>query len=753
MYAASARTVLIVAIVAASWASSHGQGPPAVSAFSYGGSLTEIVKAVAVDSQYNIYVVGRSDSRDLPGVEHGYQKIPRGTDAFVAKLTWDGRPQWATFLGGGDAGSNRFGVTPDEARAIAVDAQGNVYVGGSTASVDFPTVNAYQPAKRGTGVETDGFLAKLDPTGRLLFSTYLGGAGGSSSVEHIAIGSTGEVVVGINTSSRQFEVTRDLTTTATGLTGNDGLVIGRFHSNGMPSWLVRTGLGNDHLRGITVDGQLSVTVTASSPGVPCGSGVCSGSYLQRINASGASADLRVSVPGGTSAGVAAFADGAVVVAGGHSGAGLTAVNPWQANADIADNGFAAVVGGSAVDVMTFVPGVADHLRLATNPTGRMHLVFDSRGSSIGLLGTPPIEHPHGPVFTSGDRGDSWSWASPGLIGGAIVAVDHARKYLYAIIDSKVFRSSDEGRSWSHWFASPAVLSRLATVAVDPLDPTIMYLSDSGLWRLEQDGRRVVTVRDALPGAGGGFRMLGVDPVDGTLWGYSGLGTIEISRDRGTTWSVRRDFRDPIKAIAFNSHRAGDVLISAGSAAFRSTDYGVTWVHATANTGSIEPESVAIDPADPRRLYAEDRSFRRRLLLSPDNGATWYETLHGFDIHSIAVSNVPPFQVTLSVTDQRTNDSYALVTGDGGTTWSRRGALPPSVVTHVRGDAYRLVAASGATARPFLTRIDRGSGGNFVRTAGMFLEQGEIGGIAAARDGESVVVLTQRFDVRVLKINR
>ena len=43
--------------------------------------------------------------------------------------------EFSTFLGGTDDGSGAYG--------IAVDAAGNIYVGGNTGTSDFPTVNAY----------------------------------------------------------------------------------------------------------------------------------------------------------------------------------------------------------------------------------------------------------------------------------------------------------------------------------------------------------------------------------------------------------------------------------------------------------------------------------------------------------------------------------------------------------------------------------------------------------------------------------
>ena len=57
--------------------------------------------------------------------------------------------------------------------AWALDAAGNVYVAGYTASVDFPiTGTAPQAAPAG---KYDAFVTKLDATSTVLYSTYLGG--------------------------------------------------------------------------------------------------------------------------------------------------------------------------------------------------------------------------------------------------------------------------------------------------------------------------------------------------------------------------------------------------------------------------------------------------------------------------------------------------------------------------------------------------------------------------------------------------
>jgi photosystem II stability/assembly factor-like uncharacterized protein len=98
------------------------------------------------------------------------------TDAFVAKLTPDGKQiVWATFLGGNEN---------DAASALAVDGQGNVYVGGTTASADFPGA-----ALSGTAASMGAvFCAKLSGAGQLIFAT----AFGAESVSGIAVDGAGD---------------------------------------------------------------------------------------------------------------------------------------------------------------------------------------------------------------------------------------------------------------------------------------------------------------------------------------------------------------------------------------------------------------------------------------------------------------------------------------------------------------------------------------------------------------------------------
>jgi hypothetical protein len=137
----------------------------------WGGTGADEGDAVAVDGAGNIYVAGRSKSIDFPTTAGSYQpgKYPFDLDydAFVAKFSGTGVLLYSTYLGGNASDG-------DSEVSLAVDTSGNVWIAGATASTNFPTVNAFQPALQGG---RDIWVSKLNPTGSaLIYSTYLGGS-------------------------------------------------------------------------------------------------------------------------------------------------------------------------------------------------------------------------------------------------------------------------------------------------------------------------------------------------------------------------------------------------------------------------------------------------------------------------------------------------------------------------------------------------------------------------------------------------
>jgi hypothetical protein len=134
-----------------------------------GGNGEDHLNAIAVDASGSAVVTGSTYSPDFPVANAFQSNLAGGQDAFVTKLSADGKSLlFSTYLGGS---GGMLGAS-EAAHGIALDTAGNVYVAGETSSVNFPIRSAVQSANTGW---QDGFVSKFGPTGALVYSTYVGG--------------------------------------------------------------------------------------------------------------------------------------------------------------------------------------------------------------------------------------------------------------------------------------------------------------------------------------------------------------------------------------------------------------------------------------------------------------------------------------------------------------------------------------------------------------------------------------------------
>ncbi len=126
---------------------------------------------------------------------------------------------YATYLGGRGGDTN----SSEQVNGVAVDAAGNAFVTGRTASTDFPaTAGGAQPANGGG--TTDAYVMKIDPSGTsAVYSTYLGGAGEDIGLG-IAVDAAGNAVVAGGTASTNFPTTAGAPQRTFGGGGSDAFV-------------------------------------------------------------------------------------------------------------------------------------------------------------------------------------------------------------------------------------------------------------------------------------------------------------------------------------------------------------------------------------------------------------------------------------------------------------------------------------------------------------------------------------------------
>jgi len=225
----------------------------------FGGARTEYGVSVAVGGTGNVFLAGTTTSPDWPVAwKVGCAQAPC-PHAFLIKLRPDGTAAYFSLALGGSRTTEVGGLT--------VDAAGNAYLTGTTSSPDFPTVRAYQSRCGGSpgAACNDGFIAKVDSRGTLIYSSFLGGRG-PDSPSSIALDRQGDIYVAGQTRSPDFPVTHALQPRLRG--GADGFVT-KLDPNGR-RLLYSTYLGgtkDDRIAGIAVDrsGEAYVAGTTDSP--------------------------------------------------------------------------------------------------------------------------------------------------------------------------------------------------------------------------------------------------------------------------------------------------------------------------------------------------------------------------------------------------------------------------------------------------------------------------------------------------------
>lgn len=191
----------------------------------------------------------KSEVRSLK-TEYGFKvaQYDKTKDLFIDPLLA------STYLGGS---------YEDRGSAIAVDADGNVFVAGETVSSEFPsTPGAYCISRKGN---TDIFVSKFNGgLTNLLASTFLGGALNHERASSIVIDAGGNIYVAGSTYSTDFPTTRGSYDAAGN--GRWDVFVSKFN-NGLTSLLASTFLGgkaDDCGYAIAIDAGGNVFVTGET---------------------------------------------------------------------------------------------------------------------------------------------------------------------------------------------------------------------------------------------------------------------------------------------------------------------------------------------------------------------------------------------------------------------------------------------------------------------------------------------------------
>jgi hypothetical protein len=184
-----------------------------------GGSNFDAPMGIAVDSSGDAYIAGGTLSSNFP-IANAFQSTFAGgqcegavtglwrhtcAEAFLTKLNPSGTAVlFSTYLGG-SGGDNA-------ATGVALDSSENIYVTGFTNSSSFPTSSGAAQTSLSAGSCSfgmgllacpDAFVAKFNPSGSRVYSTYLGGSSADVGLA-VAADSAGNAYVTGTTISTNF---------------------------------------------------------------------------------------------------------------------------------------------------------------------------------------------------------------------------------------------------------------------------------------------------------------------------------------------------------------------------------------------------------------------------------------------------------------------------------------------------------------------------------------------------------------------
>ena len=225
----------------------------------------------------------------------------------------------------------------------------------------------------------------------------------------------------------------------------------------------------------------------------------------------------------------------------------------------------------------------------------------------------------GGVWKTADAGRSWHNISDGFFDvggvGAIAVALSDPKVIYvgtgeASIRGQttspgdgVYKSTDAGRTWVHLGLADTL--QIAAIAVDPMNPDVVYVAAQGNPWIPSRARGVYRSRD---GGKTWSRVLFVSPTTGAH---------DLSIDPKNPQVLYAALWDH-QRLPWNIRSGGP-----GSGLWKSTDGGSSWHRLRQGLPALMGNTgVAVSPVDPERVYAMIEAVHGGVFRSDDAGGTW-----------------------------------------------------------------------------------------------------------------------------------
>lgn len=712
-----------------------------------GGLGSEGGSAVVTDASGDIYVLGGTNSADLPGTRG--RTVYRGSsDVFVAKLSGtSGALLYATYLGGSGF---------DTPGGLAVDSQGHAYVTGQTKSVDFPVTPGALDRTCGTDgrcnpftyiddweqtitdTRPDAFVARVDAAGELVAATYLGGSHADSS-GGLTLG-RGELHIAGTTASRDFPTARPLQATLSG--DSDAFVLSLDFD--LQSIGFSTYWGGNRYDGASAvawhpAGYLAVAGTTRSADFPLKGALFSratdgdDAFVLKLTSDGTQVvfSTRLGDTGTERAGGVAMDEQQQVIVAGETTStdfplqrstrllsGSRDAFVTKLSADGAMLVYSRLIGGTGYEFLEAV---------SVDRSGNAYVTGQTSSADFPSVNSV---HPQqvGTVYLSTDAGATYRIGGIGLEARVlkIAIVPGSSATVYATYSdyprAGVAKSLDGGLTWTG-LVSAAFASDLA------IDPTsngaIVYaLLGVRVVRTTDGGAHWQTVLDSA-----GLAIIEADPVTpGVIYAGFVDGRVLRSSDRGDSWTaLGRTPSSRIWDIAVDPSSPSVLYLGGETGVLKSTDAGQTWVRLSV---AAEAAQVVVDPTNSAVVYAVARRFTQGLYKSTDGAASW-QLERDDEVQTIVLDRKNPRRLYAATR------AGVFVSDDAADTWRLTG-LPHSFTIDVVSGTDVVIAGGFGGLDAYVAAVSASGDDVFFSThlGGRGQEGG--GGIALAPDGAVVV---------------
>ena len=259
----------------------------------------------------------------------------------------------------------------------------------------------------------------------------------------------------------------------------------------------------------------------------------------------------------------------------------------------------------------------------------------------------------------------WRMIGPfrgGRVNGVTGVPGQINTFYFGSVGGGVWKTTNAGRTWHPIFDSQPIAS-IGAIGVAPSNPDIGYVGTG-----ESD------IRSQISYGNGMYKSTDA----GRTWTHIGLdNTRQIAR-------VLVDARDPnLVYVAALGHAYGP---NPDRGVFRSRDGGATWQKVLFRSNDIGAVDLAIDPSNPRTLYAAVWNTRRPpwsvypaangpgggIFKSTDGGDTWQPSASGIPTDGLG-------RIGLAISAARPTRLYAIVdakpgglfrSDDAGATWTK-----------------------------------------------------------------------------------